>query len=135
MTGETSQRLDKWLWCARFFKTRGQSSEAINGGKVHLGNQRVKPARQVKVGDKVTVRNGVVEWDITVDAIAKRRGPAPEAQALYTESEASVERRAAERETRRLTPVLAPTSPGRPTKRDRRRLNDLRGALARPTDE
>ena len=126
MGDNRSQRIDKWLWCARFFKTRGQAAEAINGGKVHVDGLRVKPARLVRAGSRLEIRRGESQFDVTVMAVAVRRGPAPEARALYEESPESVERRAAERDTKRIERLARPVFEGRPTKRDRRKLSDLK---------
>ncbi|MGB0752118.1 MAG: RNA-binding S4 domain-containing protein [Gammaproteobacteria bacterium] len=126
MGDNRSQRIDKWLWCARFFKTRGQAAEAINGGKVHVDGLRVKPARLVRAGSRLEIRRGESQFDVTVMAVAARRGPAPEARALYEESPESVERRAADRDTKRIERLARPVFEGRPTKRDRRKLSDLK---------
>ena len=126
MGDNRSQRIDKWLWCARFFKTRGQAAEAINGGKVHVDGLRVKPARLVRAGSRLEIRRGESQFDVTVIAVAARRGPAPEARALYEESPESVERRAADRDTKRIERLARPVFEGRPTKRDRRKLSDLK---------
>ena len=126
MGDNRSQRIDKWLWCARFFKTRGQAAEAINGGKVHVDGLRVKPARLVRAGSRLEIRRGESQFDVTVMAVAARRGPAPEARALYEESPESVERRATERDTKRIERLARPVFEGRPTKRDRRKLSDLK---------
>ncbi len=121
-------RLDKWLWAARFFKTRALASEAVNGGRVHLNDQRTKPSRDVRIGDAITItRPGAAPMAVTVQALSDRRGPAPEAQGLYAETPESVR----ERERDRLMRRMAPAPPGadlgaRPTKRDRRRLDDAR---------
>ena len=126
MGDNRSQRIDKWLWCARFFKTRGQAADAINGGKVHVDGLRVKPARLVRAGSRLEIRRGESQFDVTVMAVAARRGPAPEARALYEESPESVERRAADRDTKRIERLARPVFEGRPTKRDRRKLSDLK---------
>ena len=125
-TTDTTQRIDKWLWCARFFKTRGQAAEAINGGKVHVDGQRVKPARLVRAGSLLEITRGESQFDVTVLAVAKRRGPAPEARALYEESEASIARRESERNDKRIERLARPVFDGRPNKRDRRKLTDLK---------
>lgn len=88
-----SQRLDKWLWAARFFKTRPLAVEAINGGKVQVDGQRVKPGRAIRPGTRLTIHKGELEWRIEVQGIAKQRRPAAEAMLLYTEDEASRLRR------------------------------------------
>ncbi len=114
-----SQRLDKWLWCARFYKTRALAVAAIQGGHVHVNGQRVKPSKAIRPGDRLRITHGADEWHLTIDALAKRRGPAPEAQTLYNEDEHSRQRREALRAQRRLT---TPRPAKRPDKRDRRRI-------------
>ncbi len=96
-----SQRLDKWLWCARFHKTRALAVEAIQGGHVHVNGQRVKPSRAVRPGDRLRITRGSETWEITIVSLATRRGPAREARALYTEDDASRRRRETLREQRR----------------------------------
>ena len=125
-------RIDKWLWAARFYKTRSLATEAVAGGHVQVGGARAKPAREVRVGDTVEVRRGALSWTVVVRALAERRGPASEAAALYEETEES---RVA-REQRRLELKVA-RPPGadlgaRPTKQDRRRLDALRRGQRRP---
>jgi ribosome-associated heat shock protein Hsp15 len=120
-------RIDKWLWAARFFKTRGAATAAVAGGRVHVNDVRAKPSKEVAVGDVVEVTVGEVPWTVIVRGLADKRGPAPVAQALYEEtsdSRAGRERRAADRRFAR--PVGADLG-ARPTKRDRRRIDDLRG--------
>ena len=114
-----SQRLDKWLWCARFYKTRALAVEAIQGGHVHVNGQRAKPSRAIRPGDRLRITRGFETWEITIESLATRRGPATEAQKLYTEDEQSREHREALREQRRLS---APRPAKRPDKRDRRRI-------------
>jgi ribosome-associated heat shock protein Hsp15 len=115
-------RVDKWLWCARFFKTRSLAAQAVTGGKVHLNGDRVKPAHLVRVGDRLSLMlNGVMaEFDVL--GLPARRGPAPEAQSHYSEIPESVERRARMREAHRLAELSRPRPDTRPDKRDRRRL-------------
>jgi ribosome-associated heat shock protein Hsp15 len=117
-------RLDKWLWAARFFKTRALALEAINGGKIEADGQRPKPSRLVRPGTRLTIHKGELEWRITVLGVSRQRRPAPEAEALYSEDPASRERRDALVRERRERGVM-PVSPGRPTKRDRRRLEEF----------
>ena len=122
-SGEAKLRADKWLWAARFYKTRALACDAIDAGQVRVDGERVKPARALKVGDRVSVRKGALVWEVVVAALAERRGPAPEAAKLYVEDEASI---AARREAlARLRAPAAPRFPGRPTKRDRRALDDF----------
>lgn len=121
-TGEV--RLDRWLWAARFFKTRNLAQQAIGGGHVHLNGQRVKAARAVRPGDRLEITRGEERLEIEVLALASRRGPAPAARALYAESAASLAARAAAQQIRRDLAGTRPP-PGRPDKRDRRRLIDF----------
>jgi ribosome-associated heat shock protein Hsp15 len=120
-------RIDKWLWAARFFKTRSLAARAVDGGRVHLNGQRVKPAKDVKPGDELAVHIGELEWVIAVRALSARRGPAEEARKLYAEREESRARRQALIEARRHSPEPAFGLRGRPTKRDRRMLRRLGG--------
>lgn len=116
-------RLDKWLWAARFFKTRALAREAVTGGKVHLNGQRAKPSRNVKIGDSIDISRGHFRYEITVDAVSDRRGPAREAAKLFTESEESVEKRTAIAQELALRRRAAPIPPAsRPDKRSRRRI-------------
>jgi ribosome-associated heat shock protein Hsp15 len=119
-------RLDKWLWAARFFKTRSLATEAVLAGHVHVGGARVKPARAVRVGDVLEIRRAAVTWTVEVRALAERRGPASEAAALYEETRASLEARERHRLERRLATPLGADLGARPTKQDRRRLDALR---------
>jgi ribosome-associated heat shock protein Hsp15 len=118
-------RLDKWLWAARFYKTRALAVEEIGKGRVQVNGQAVKASREMRLGDRVRLRQGPVEREVLVQGLSHVRGPAPVAQALYAEtpdSQASRERAA---EARRLAPEPAQTiTQGRPTKQDRRRLAD-----------
>lgn len=115
-------RLDKWLWAARFFKTRALATEAINAGHVEVDGVRAKPARQLKLGDELTIRKGSEEFVVHVRALSERRGPAGEAQLLYEETPESLKRRTEAAEQRRLGALLAPAPERRPDKRDRRRI-------------
>ena len=121
--GEDRCRLDKWLWAARFFKTRPLAVEAVEGGKVHLNGQRVKPSRAVKAGDRLSIRRGQESFEITVLALSTRRGPASVAQTLYQESEQSRQRREAEAEQRRLLAASTPQPSRRPDKKARRQIH------------
>ena len=119
-------RLDKWLWAARFFKTRGLAQHAVAGGRVKLNGDRVKSAHGVKAGDALVVRIEEIEWQVVVRGLSERRGPAPEARKLYEESAASVAERQRLMDLRRWGAEPASQLKGRPTKRDRRLLEKLR---------
>jgi len=118
-------RLDKWLWAARFFKTRSLAQQAVAGGRVQLNGDRTKPAHEVKANDMVIVRVGDWRWEVKVRALSERRGPAEEARKLYEETEASRAERERRGDLRRWGAEPAAALKGRPTKRDRRRLTDL----------
>ena len=120
-----NHRLDKWLWHARFFKTRSLATAAISGGKVHLNAERVKPAHRVRIGDRLSLSLQGIVAEFEVLGLPLRRGPAAEAQAQYLETAASAERRAKLREQQRLAQVSRPRPDARPDKRDRRRLMRL----------
>lgn len=120
--GEAGVRLDKWLWAARFFKTRGLASEAIDGGHVHLNGARPKPAKTVRIGDRLTIRKAGEAFEVVVRGLSDKRGPAPVAQALYEETAASRQGRADRAEERRLHVDHGPRPEKRPDKRDRRRI-------------
>ena len=115
-------RLDKWLWAARFFKTRALAAAAVNGGKVQQAGHRARPSRSVRVGDSYEIQRGFERYEIIVTALALRRGPASEAGLLYRETEDSIERRAAEAEKRRLAQMQRPRSTTRPDKKQRRQI-------------
>jgi len=129
MSGDSEKvRLDKWLWAARFFKTRHLASEAINGGKVHLNGQRTKPGKEIKPGDRLRIHAGDQEWEVEVRILATRRRPAAEARGFYEESEESRQRREQQLEARRLERSLAPRPiQGKPTKKDRRMIHRFTG--------
>ena len=120
MSEEAQVRLDKWLWAARFFKTRAQASQAVAGGKVQVGGLRVKPSRSVAVGDGLRIQKEQEEFVIVVLAVSDQRRGAPEARLLYEETAESLTARTKARETRRLLRVVGAAPPGRPGKRDRR---------------
>ena len=115
-------RLDKWLWAARFFKTRTLATDAITGGKVQLNGARVKASRELKTADQLEISNGESRWEVTVKSLSDKRGPAPEARLLYEESAESIAAREAQRENRKLVIDPAADLHGRPTKRDRRQI-------------
>jgi len=121
-------RIDKWLWAARFYKTRSLACDEIDKGRVQVNGAPVKPAREVKAGDSVQLRNGAITRTVTVLAVSDKRGPAPQAALLFKETEDSVQQRQQAAEQRRLAPEPALTlTQGRPTKRDRRDADKLRG--------
>ncbi len=120
-------RLDKWLWAARFFRTRSLAQQAIEAGSVRLGGERVKPSRLVKTGDLLAIRIQNFDWEIAVRGLSERRGPAAAARLLYEEHEESRVRREAQRAQRGAVREPAQELHGRPTKQDRRALRRLRG--------
>lgn len=119
-------RLDRWLWAARFFKTRSLAATAIDGGKVQVNGVRVKRAAQIRAGDEVRIRKPPYELVLEVLRASEHRGPAAEAQQLYRETEGSVRARETLREQLRLQPQVSFEGKGRPTKKDRRELDRLR---------
>ena len=128
MPADTAKfRIDKWLWAARFFKTRSLAAQALDGGKVRLNRQRVKPAKEIHLGDVLEIQIGNEAWEVTVQGLSARRGPAEEARTLYQESAESQAQRQVQREQRSLQSEPAAQIHGRPTKRDRRRLGRLTG--------
>lgn len=120
-------RIDKWLWAARFFKTRAAATEAVVGGRVRLNDERVKPAKDVRAADVVEVRIGEVRWTVVVHRLADKRGSARIAATLYEETAESIaERERAAAERRLSRPLGADLGGPRPTKQDRRRIDALR---------
>lgn len=131
--GTAAVRVDKWLWAARFFKTRSLAQTALENGRVLIGGARVKRSRTVQVGDEILIRIGESERTVVVRDISSQRGGAKVAQLLYEETEASVERRAQQRANRKL--FVDPASAiavGRPTKRDRRRILQIQEGYEPP---
>jgi ribosome-associated heat shock protein Hsp15 len=124
-------RIDKWLWAARFFKTRSVAQQAIAAGKVKLNDSRTKSAHELKTGDALAIRIGDFEWQVTVKALSDKRGPAEQARKLYEETEASRAERAKRMDLRRWGAEPAAALKGRPTKRDRRLIEDFTS----PSDE
>ena len=122
-TDTNTVRLDKWLWAARFFKTRSLATDAINGGKVHVNGERAKPSRKVNLGDEMTIRQGFVEKTVSVTGLSEKRGTATMAAELYMETEASISRREAEAEQRRLLAAEIPQHEQRPSKKQRRQIH------------
>jgi len=124
----TGTRIDKWLWAARFFKTREQASKACDMNRILSNNQPAKPAREVRIGDMLHIKNEGGEFEIEVLALSQQRGPASVAQTLYRETEASKELRRKAAEERKLLGPLDFSAPSkRPTKRDRRLIHSFRG--------
>ncbi|HEX8957454.1 MAG TPA: RNA-binding S4 domain-containing protein [Burkholderiaceae bacterium] len=120
---EDSVRIDKWLWAARFFKTRSMAAHAVENGRVRLDGERVKPARAVKSGMLLDVDNGSTRWEVKVLALAEVRGSAAVAQTLYAETEQSIAKRQMLAEDRRFFHEPGAAIKGRPTKRDRRQID------------
>lgn len=118
-------RIDKWLWAARFFKTRSLAQQAIAAGRVKLNDTRVKPSHELKPRDALAIRVGDFEWQITVKALSDKRGPADEARKLYEETDASRAERERRQDLRRWGAEPANSLKGRPTKRDRRQIDDF----------
>ncbi|HXF96417.1 MAG TPA: RNA-binding S4 domain-containing protein [Gemmatimonadales bacterium] len=124
---DPSLRLDRWLWAARFFKTRTLAAAAVSGGKVRVNGERAKPARAVRVGDRLSIRVGPYVYDVEVRALADRRGPGRLASTLYAETPASQAARRELAEQLRIAPSIRYQGKGRPTKKDRRRMERLKG--------
>lgn len=120
-------RLDKWLWAARFFKTRSLATQAIDHGRVKLNGERAKPAREIRPGDRLEIHIGEFDWTLTVNALSMQRGPAQVAQRLYEEDPASHARRQQQVSDRKLAASPAASIKGRPTKRDRRQIHRFTG--------
>lgn len=118
-------RLDKWLWAARFFKTRSLAAKAVQGGKVHLNDARVKPSRIVTIGDTLVISRNEILFSVTVSGVSKYRRPAVEARLLYVETEESIELRGNQREMKRLLRASDSPPPKRPDKRERRKIREF----------
>ncbi|MDH5473028.1 MAG: S4 domain-containing protein [Gammaproteobacteria bacterium] len=119
---QEKQRLDKWLWAARFYKTRALATEAVSGGKVHLNGDRVKPGRTIQQGDRLTITKGLMEFDIVIQGLSQQRRPAKEAQQLYQETDDSIKLREERAETLKATSVHHTYTERRPSKKDRRQI-------------
>jgi ribosome-associated heat shock protein Hsp15 len=115
-------RIDKWLWSARFFKTRSLAADAVSGGKIEVNGDRAKPSRIVRAGDKLTIRRGPYEWTILVKEVARLRRPASQARQLYEETEESARKREASIAQLKLERLPEFDAPGRPSKKDRRAI-------------
>jgi ribosome-associated heat shock protein Hsp15 len=124
-------RIDKWLWAARFFKTRGAATEAVLGGRVHLNDQSTKPSKDVHVDDTIEVKVGIQQWTVIVTGLADKRGSAAVAATLYRETPESTEKRERLAAERKLSRPLGADLGARPTKQDRRRIEALRRAQRR----
>ncbi len=122
---ETGVRIDKWLWAARFFKTRSLASKAVSGGKVNLNGQRVKAAKVVTVNDTINIRKGQLEFEVTVLGISSKRGPATVARTLYEESQDSIIKREQQRQERSLFYASQKMPAKRPGKKDRRKIREF----------
>lgn len=120
-------RIDKWLWAARFFKTRALAQKAVAGGKVHVNGHRVKPAHGLKVGDEVRVTKGPQQYELLVEGLSEKRGPAKVAETLYLETQESLERRKRETEIRKMERMARPIPERRPDKKQRRQLRQMTG--------
>ena len=125
MNAETRLRLDKWLWAARFYKTRTVAAQAVDAGHVRVDGERVKTAHAVRTGERVSVRKAGYVWDVTVTALSDRRGGAADAALLYKEDEASIAAREELAKQRKAAAEASPRYSGRPTKRQRRKLEDF----------
>jgi len=121
--GAQKVRIDKWLWAARFYKTRSLATEAIKGGKVSVNGNRAKPSREAEVGDVLILRQGDDIKTVSVLALSDKRGPATVAQLLYQETDESIAKREKEKELRKLAAVQMPHGEGRPTKKSRRMIH------------
>ena len=125
--GQARSRIDKWLWAARFFRTRALATDAVEGGKVHVNSERVKPSRQLRCGDEVSIQKGLYTFVIEVLTVSLQRGSAEQARGMYTERESSVEARQALHDQRQIQAVSDPHPGGRPDKRARRQWQQLKG--------
>ena len=123
----TETRIDKWLWAARFYKTRSLAAAAVKGGKVRINGGRAKPSRMVKHGDQLHIARGDLSFDLTIEFISDKRGPAKQAVQLYTESEESIRKRELLVDEKRLQRKAAAQYGGRPDKQGRRNLRRLQG--------
>lgn len=122
MNTKQAVRIDKWLWAARFFKTRALANTAIKNGKIRCAGQRVKPSRLVHEGDRLGIERGVEKYEVIVTALSEQRGPASTARTLYEETADSLEKRQVEAEKRRLAALQRPVSTARPDKKQRRQI-------------
>jgi len=121
-----SLRIDKWLWAARFFKTRSAAQQAVEGGKVKVNGERIKPSKEVRLADQLAINIGAYEWTVRVEGLSDKRGAAPVARTLYSEDESSRLKREEQAALRKLAAEPAQERHGRPTKRERRQLERWR---------
>ncbi|WP_395375381.1 RNA-binding S4 domain-containing protein [Marinicella sp. W31] len=121
-----SVRIDKWLWAARFFKTRSLAKTAVEQGKVKLNGQKCKPARAIEINDTLLIRKAGMDWEISVQALSDRRGPAKVAQTLYIESEDSIKNRESQISMNKISYQTTPRPDTKPSKKQRRDLNRLK---------
>ena len=129
MSNDTKVRLDKWLWAARFFKTRALAKNALEGGKVHYDGHRSKCSKIVEVGGLLKIRQGWDERIVQILGLSEKRGGAPQAALLYAETEASIEKRQRDAEQRKILNLTAITPPGKPDKRSRRQIQKTKDLL------
>jgi ribosome-associated heat shock protein Hsp15 len=122
-------RLDKWLWAARFFKTRTLAADSIDAGRIHLNEARAKPSREVRTGDRLDIQAGDVRFTVIVQVLSGKRGPAEQARTLYAETPESIARRETAREQRRFQMEPSQTLHGRPTKTQRREIDRMRAKI------
>ncbi|HKV96579.1 MAG TPA: S4 domain-containing protein [Gammaproteobacteria bacterium] len=122
-------RLDKWLWCARFFKTRALATAAVAGGKVHVDGTRAKASHAVRIGERLEITRGPERFEIVVCGVSRRRGPAGEAQRLYAETAASVALRTRHAELRKLAALASPAPAKRPDKKSRRLIHRFKHGI------
>jgi ribosome-associated heat shock protein Hsp15 len=125
-TSNKGVRIDRWLWAARFFKTRSLAKTAIEGGKVYADGQRIKPAKDIRIGQTLEIRRGDVQFEIEIVLLSEKRGPAAVAQTLYRETEVSIERRESEVSRRRMERAGLRVPDTRPSKKQRRDLRRLK---------
>ena len=123
----TAVRIDRWLWAARFFKTRSSAKSAVEGGKVHVDGKRVKPSKELRPGQTLEIRRGDLVQTVVVQELSQQRGPATKAQALYAETSESIELREQRKSIRRMERAGLTVPSSRPDKKDRRALSQLRG--------
>lgn len=121
-TSSQKVRIDKWLWAARFFKTRSLASDAVKSGKIHIDGDRIKPSRELQIGDELTIKQGFIEKTVRVKVLSSKRGPAAQAALLYEETPQSLQKREELKVMKLAQPALRSSGLGRPTKRERRKI-------------